>query len=200
MVLMLQAHDNFQSPQIGSVGLMSGLPSAALAPHGTPLATQRECPLTLAAASTMHARPLTHIVVMGACAVCAARCLCRMTLKNGFVPERRTQAPTLCVLTLLARTYQVPLEEVLALAAAAESGSEHPLASAVLDHAAAVFDISDPSLNRPYVSLATDRFNQGKSAKTRSVLVRALALIGSCQAPASRQVMSHYTLQRCCLP
>ena len=33
---------------------------------------------------------------------------------------------------------QVPLEEILALAAAAESGSEHPLASAVLDYAAAV--------------------------------------------------------------
>ena len=56
---------------------------------------------------------------------------------------------------------QVPLEEVLALAAAAESGSEHPLASAVLDHAAAVFGMSDLSLSRSSPSLAADRFNQG---------------------------------------
>ena len=55
---------------------------------------------------------------------------------------------------------------MLALAAAAESGSEHPLASAVLDHAAAVFNISDPSLSRPSASLAVDRFNQGPCSET----------------------------------
>ena len=53
---------------------------------------------------------------------------------------------------------------MLALAAAAESGSEHPLASAVLDHAAAVFGVSDSSLSRPSASLAADRFNQGMYA------------------------------------
>jgi len=55
---------------------------------------------------------------------------------------------------------------VLALAAAAESGSEHPLASALLDHAAAVFGLSDLSLSRPSASLAADRFNQGACAET----------------------------------
>ena len=55
---------------------------------------------------------------------------------------------------------------MLALAAAAESGSEHPLASAVLDHAAAAFGISDSFLSRPSASLAADRFNQGACAKT----------------------------------
>ncbi len=36
----------------------------------------------------------------------------------------------------------------------------------MLDHAAAVFGVPDPSLSRPSASLAADRFNQGACAKT----------------------------------
>ena len=50
---------------------------------------------------------------------------------------------------------------MLALAATTESGSEHPLASAVLDYAAAVLDNSAPFLRKPSPSYAVDRFKRG---------------------------------------
>ena len=56
---------------------------------------------------------------------------------------------------------------MLALAAAAESGSEHPLASAVLDYAGAVLNISAPSLRKSSPGYAVDRFKRGAHRDVR---------------------------------